>query len=117
MLILQVSDIGSNPIASILFFYFNMKRHIFLDNKKRKLFFNQELNSTVFHYLKTTQQVKNNLNKKVMFQSYYRLQKLKLYRYRGLGLCMLSGRSRSVYLHSISRHKFLEYQAQGLLFG
>jgi len=94
-----------------------MKRHIFLDNKKRKTFSNYELNSVLFKYLKISNNISPLLNKKIMYQSYYRLQKLKLYKSTGLNLCMLSGRARSTYLKSVSRHKFLEYQAQGLLFG
>lgn len=95
-----------------------MKRHNFLDNNKRKTFSSYELNAVLFKYLKISNNITSStLNKKIMYQSYYRLQKLQLYKSKGLNLCTISGRARSTYLHSISRHKFLEYQAQGLIFG
>ena len=110
--------IGSNPIISTLFYTFllNMQKKIKKNIKQRYLFKNFEKNRLVLKIISRNLNIKKNLRWKLNQKWFFFHQNSSITRIKNL--CVLTGRSKSVYrLFKISRIQLRKLASNGFFSG
>ena len=110
--------IGSNPIISTLFYTFllNMQKKIKKNIKQRYLFKNFEKNRLVLKIISRNLDIKKDLRWKLNQKWFFFHQNSSITRIKNL--CVLTGRSKSIYrLFKISRIQLRKLASNGFLPG